>query len=288
MAIKTFKPTTPSMRHAVLLDNSGLTKKAPEKKLVKKLNKKAGRNSRGKVTVRHQGGGVKRRYRVIDFKRDKFGIKAEVESIEYDPNRTSNIALLKYADGERRYILAPVGLKVGDDVIAAERDVPVKPGNSMLLKNIPYGTFVHNVELKPGKGGQLGRSAGMRIQIMGGDKEYTQLKMPSGEIRLVRDNCMATIGEVGNTDHANVKLGKAGRSRKKNRRPAVRGVAMSSKHPHGGGQGKSGRVGPGGPAKDRWGNRIGTKTRKNKRTNKYIIRRSQSKKRRAKKYKTII
>lgn len=288
MALKKYKPTTPSNRHTILLDNRHLTKKDPEKALLKPLKSKAGRNVRGKITVRHRGGGVKRKYRVIDFKRDKYNVEATVEAIEYDPNRSANIALLKYIDGERRYILSPKNLNIGDKIVASENSVPVKPGNSTSLKNIPAGTFVHNVELKPGKGGQIGRSAGMGIQIMGGDKKYIQLKMPSGEIRVVREECTATIGEVGNSEHGNVKLGKAGRSRKKGKRPGVRGVAMSSKHPHGGGQGKSGRHGPGGPAKDRWGNKIGKRTRKNKSTNKYIVQRVQTKKRKTKKYKTII
>jgi large subunit ribosomal protein L2 len=288
MGLRKYKPTTPTRRHTALLDNERITKSKPEKSLTVGLNNKSGRNKKGRITVRHKGGRVKRKYRIIDFKRDKFDIKGEVVSIEYDPNRSSNISLIKYEDGEKRYILTPQKLEVGTKIISSEDEVPVKPGNSTTLKNIPAGTFVHNVELKPGKGGKLGRSAGTSIQIMGGDKKYIQLKMPSGEIRVVREDCMATIGQLGNTDHSNTKLGKAGRSRKKGIRPTVRGVAMSAKHPHGGGQGKSGRHGPGGPAKDRWGNRVGTKTRKNKRTNKYIIRRRQTKKRKAKKYKTII
>jgi large subunit ribosomal protein L2 len=288
MSLKIYKPTTASSRHTVLVDKTGIRKNRPLKSLLTPQKSKGGRNFHGKVTMRHQGGGVKKQYRIIDFLRDKLGVPSVVESIEYDPNRSANIALLKYIDGERRYILAPEGIKVGDQVITGEKDIPIKPGNCLPLKSIPYGTMVHNVELVPGKGGQIGRSAGTTIQIMGGDKKYVQLKMPSGEIRLVREDCRATIGVVGNSDHSNVKLGKAGRSRKMGIRPTVRGVAMSSKHPHGGGQGKSGRHGPGGPSKDRWGNRVGTRTRKNKRTNKYIIQRVSKNKRKVKKYKTII
>ena len=257
MALKKFKPTTASLRHTVLVNTTGLSKKKPEKRLTKRRKKHAGRNSRGKITVRHQGGGVKRKYRIIDFKRDKFGISAVVESIEYDPNRSANIALLKYIDGERRYILAPEKLIIGQKIESGQKDVPVKIGNAMPLKEIQYGTIVHNIEMIPGNGGKIVRSAGMSAQIMGGDKKYIQLKMPSGEIRVVREECMATLGQVGNVDHGNIKLGKAGRSRRMGRRPSVRGVAMSSKHPHSGGQGKGGRVGTGGPAKDRWGNKIG-------------------------------
>lgn len=291
MALKILKPTTPTRRHTILVDyKKDLTpKKKPEKKLTRVVKNFSGRNNKGRITVRHKGGRVKRKFRVIDFKRDKFDVPATVEAIEYDPNRTSNIALLKYADGARRYILAPDGLKEGDEVMAGEK-APIKIGNSLPLKNIPAGSYVHNVKLTKGKGGQLGRSAGTSIQIQGGDKGYIQLKVPSGEIRLVKEDCIATIGRVGNPDIKNVKLGKAGRKRKKGFRPSVRGVAMSGgKHPHGDGQGKSGRHGPGGPAKDRWGNRIGTRTRKNKSTNKYIVqRRTQKTGRKFKKYKTII
>jgi len=288
MTLKKYKSTTAGQRHTVLVSTKELSKTRPPKMLVTRLHKNAGRNSHGKITVRHQGGEVKKKYRIIDWHRDKFDIKGVVETIEYDPNRSVRIALIKYIDGERRYILAPEGLHIGDSVLSQKKDVPIKPGNATYLKYIPYGTIVHNVELTPGKGGQLGRSAGTGIQIMGGDKKYIQLRMPSGEIRLVREECMATIGYLGNIDHANIKLGKAGRSRRKGIRPAVRGVAMSSKHPHGGGQGKSGRVGPGRPAKDRWGNKVGKRTRRNKSTNKYIIKRVETKTRKSKTYKTII
>jgi large subunit ribosomal protein L2 len=231
---------------------------------------------------------VKRKFREIDFKRDKYNVEARVESIEYDPNRTANIMLLVYTDGEKRYSLAPADINVGDKVTSGE-EAPIKTGNSMPLKRVPVGTFVHNVELHKGQGGILGRSAGGSIQVQGANKEYMQLKMPSGEVRLIRLENYATIGEVGNGDHTNVSLGKAGRKRKMGIRPSVRGVAMSSKHPHGGGQGKGGRHGPGGPAKDRWGNKVGKKTRKNKTTNKYIVHRKTSKNRKkAKRYKTIV
>lgn len=288
MALKIYRPTTPTRRHTILLDNSKLSAPKGPKKLFKKLNSKAGRNFRGKITTRHRGGGVKKMYRVIDFLRDKLGVPGVVDTIEYDPNRTANIALIKYKDGEKRYILAPEGLNIGDEVQSGVKDVPIRTGNTMPLKNIPFGSFVHNVEVVPGKGGVMGRSAGSALQIMGGDKKYIQLKMPSGEIRIVREECMATVGKIGNAEHINVKLGKAGRVRRKGIRPGVRGVAMSTKHPHGGGQGKSGRHGPGGPAKDRWGNKVGIRTRKNKRSNKYIIQRVVTEHRKAKKFKTII
>jgi large subunit ribosomal protein L2 len=292
MALKKYKPTTATRRHTVLLENK--TKKTTaDKKVTKNLKKvikyNAGRNNSGTISVRHRGGRVKRKYRIIDFKRDKHNIPSVVEAIEFDPNRSANIALLKYADGERRYIIAPSKLQLGDEIISG-KEVPVRVGNSMPLSNIPSGIFVHNVELVPTRGGILGRSAGTSIQIQGGAKGYKQLKLPSGEIRLVNENCFATIGEIDIFDHKNIKLGKAGRKRKMGFRPTVRGVAMSGgKHPHGDGQGKSGRHGPGGPAKDRWGNRIGVRTRNNKVTDKYIIRRRPSKTgRKFKKYKTII
>jgi len=289
MALRQFKPTTPTRRGTELLDYSKITETTPYKPLLKNVPYDAGKNFRGKQTVRHKGGRVKRRYRIIDFKRDKFDIPAVVETIEYDPNRTSNIALVKYSDGERRYILAPVNLKVGDVVVSGEK-VAIKVGNTMPLKNIPASTFVHNIETKRGNGGIIARAAGSAIQIQGFVKEYAQLKMPSGEIRLLRSDCMATIGLVGNIDTKNIKFGKAGRKRKMGIRPTVRGVAMSGgKHPHGDGQGKSGRHGPGGPAKDRWGNKVGKKTRNNKSTNKYIIQRRPNKKgRKHRKYKTIV
>lgn len=289
MALKLYKPTTPTRRHTILIDHSSLSRKQPEKKLTTKIGYNAGRNSRGVITIRHRGGRVKRKYRLIDFARDKHNIPAVVEALEYDPNRTSFIALLKYADGERRYILAPNGIKVGDKLMSGDK-AEIKVGNALPLKKIPAATFVHNVEILPGKGGTLGRSAGTFIQIQGGAKGYIQLKMPSGEVRLVREECYATIGSLSNAENKNKKLGKAGRKRKMGFRPTVRGVAMSGgTHPHGDGQGKSGRHGTGGPAKDKWGNTVGTRTRKNKRTNKFIVHRRPNKKgRKSKKYKTII
>lgn len=287
MALKKFNPITPTQRHTVLIDRSHLAKKGAEKSLRRPLKSKAGRNNHGRVTMRHQGSGVKKHYRVIDFARTKHNIPAKVEAIEYDPNRTSFLALLKYADGERRYIIAPNDLTVGQTVISGE-DVPLTVGNSLPLSKIPQGTFVHAVEMHAGQGAKIGRSAGSAIQVMGGDKGYMQLKMPSGEIRVVKEECYATIGIASNVDHKNEKLGKAGRKRLKGIRPAVRGVAMSYKHPHGAGQGKSGRHGTGGPAKDRWGNKVGKRTRKDRKpTSKFIIRR-RSATNKFKKYKTVI
>ena len=287
MALKTFKPTSAGVRHAVLVDRSELSKVDAYKPLVKSLKKTAGRNNQGRITTRHKGSGVKKQYRVIDFKRDKHNIEAEVETIEYDPNRTAFIALLKYADGERRYIIAPDTVKVGDKLMSGE-EAQVLVGNALPLKNIPQGTMVHAVEMWPSKGASIARSAGTSVQVMGGDKRYVQLKMPSGEIRLVKETCYATIGTTSNPDQKNVKYGKAGRRRNKGVRPGVRGVAMSIKHPHGGGQGKSGRHGTGGPKKDRWGNLIGTRTRRGKgMSNKFIVRRRAAKNK-FKPYKTVI
>lgn len=275
MALKTFKPQTPSLRGTVLVDNRDLSKDKPQKQLVKKVKYSAGRN-KGRITMRHKGGRVKRLYREIDFARDKHDVKAVVEKLEYDPNRSAHLALLKYEDGERRYILAPQGLKVGMSVIAGD-ETPIKLGNATKLENIPSGIKVHNIELHKGSGGQLCRSAGGGAMVMGGDKEYMQIRMPSGEIRLVHKNNYATIGEVGNIDHANVKLGKAGRKRRKGIRPTVRGQAMGAHdHPHGGGEAKD-RVG--GQRKTIYGHRTDVKTRKNKRTNKYIIKRRTTKRR---------
>ncbi len=270
MALKHYKPTTPGRRGMVRVDRSGLAKKPKgPASLFKVIKKAAGRNNQGRITVRHRGGGVRRKYRIIDFKRDKFDIPAKVISIEYDPNRTANIALLQYADGEKRYILAPAGLKVGDEVISSKEEVPLEVGNATLLKNIPSGVYVHNVELYPGRGGVLGRAAGVGIQVQGVVGKYVQVRMPSKEIRLIHGNCMATIGIVGNEEHMHEKLGKAGVKRHMGIRPTVRGVAMHAQaHPHGGGEG---RTGTGRPAKDPWGHRIGTRTRKNKRTDKFII-----------------
>ncbi|GIW58798.1 MAG: 50S ribosomal protein L2 [Candidatus Dojkabacteria bacterium] len=287
MALKVLKPTTPGQRNTVLIDRSVLSKKDPVKSLTVQVKRSNGRNNQGKITTRHKGGGVKKKYRVIDFKRDKFDIPAVVEAIEYDPNRTAFIALLKYGDGERRYILAPDGLKVGDSVVSG-LEVPVKTGNAMPLKKIPQGIFVHAVELRPGSGAIIARSAGTNVQVMGGDKGYVQLKMPSGEYRLVKEDCIATIGIVSNIDQKNVKLGKAGRNRLKGVRPTVRGVAMSLGHPHGGGQGKGGRHGTGGPATSYSGVKQGKRTRRHKKpTSKYIIKR-RPEKNKFKKYKTII
>lgn len=289
--LKKYKPTTSTRRHTVLVNTGGLgaSDKSKTKKLKKIIKGATGKNSRGVITVRHKGGRKKRYYREIDFNRDKFDVPAVVESIEYDPNRSARIALLKYEDGERRYILRPKNLNVGDSVVAAKKDAPIKPGNAMPLKSMPAGVFVHNIELKPGGGAKLGRSAGVAIQIQGGDKQYIQLKMPSGEIRLVREECMATIGTVGNEDHQNKKIGKAGRKRHMGIRPTVRGVAQSEGHPHAGGQGKGGRHGPGGPAKTPWGKKQGTKTRKNRSTDKYIIKRRTTRRRpKAKKTKKTI
>lgn len=277
MALRETKPTTPTRRHTVFLDNKNrLTKKKPEKALTAKVSYNAGRNSKGRITTRHKGGRVKRKYRLVDFKREKIGVKGKVKAIEYDPNRSANIALIAYEDGEKRYILSPEGMKVGRIVVTAE-DAPIRVGNVLPLKNIPSGMAVHNIELVKGNGGQLCRSAGNSAQIMGISGEYVQIKMPSGEIRLVYGENYATIGEVGNADHSNVKLGKAGRNRYKGIRPSVRGMAMHADgHPHGGGEGK-GQIG--GQRKDVYGNRFGLKTRRNKRTNKFIIKRRSTKRR---------
>lgn len=276
MALKKFKPTSPGRRWMSGYTFEEITRTKPEKSLVRPLHKHAGRNVYGRITVRHRGGGHSRKYRLIDFKRDKFDIPARVASIEYDPNRSARIALLVYADGEKRYILAPLGLKVGDTVISSEREAEVRVGNALPLSRIPLGTLVHNVELYPGRGGQMVRAAGAAAQVMAKEGDYATLRLPSGEIRLVRSACMATIGQVGNLDHANVKLGKAGRKRWLGWRPAVRGSAMTPRdHPHGGGEGRS-PVGMPGP-KSPWGWRtLGRKTRRNKATDKYIIRRRQS------------
>ncbi len=277
MAIKTFKPTTPSRRYMTVASFDEITKKEPEKSLLTKLHKTGGRNVNGRITSRRRGGGHKRRYRIIDFKRDKDGIPAKVSAIEYDPNRTARIALLTYADGEKRYIIAPDKLSVGDEVISGEA-ADIVPGNSLRLKDIPVGTIIHNVELQPGKGGQLARSAGVNAQILAKEGKFAHVKMPSSEVRLIRQECKATIGQVGNINHENITLGKAGRSRWKGKRPSVRGVVMNPHdHPHGGGEGKS----PAGrhPVTP-WGQRtMGKKTRKTKKSDKYIIRSRKAKKR---------
>ena len=272
MAIRKFKPVTPGTRFRSGSTFNEVTKSKPEKSLTTPLKKSAGRNNKGRITSFHRGGGHKRKYRIIDFKRDKTGVPAKVFSIEYDPNRSARIALLHYADGEKRYILAPNGLKV-DDKLSSGPGSEIAIGNALPLSDMPLGSFIHNVELKAGKGGQLGRSAGVAIQLMAKEGNYAKLKMPSGEVRMVRLECMATFGEVGNTDHENISLGKAGRSRWLGRRPNVRGVAMNPvDHPMGGGEGKS--SGGGHPVSP-WGQKAkGLKTRKKKKeSNRFIIKR---------------
>ena len=269
MALKSYKPTTPGQRGLVLIDRSELWKGRPVKALTEGLTKTGGRNNTGRVTMWHKGGGAKRLYRVVDFKRRKFDVPAVVERIEYDPNRTAFIALVKYSDGELAYILAPQRLAVGDSVIAGAKQ-DIKPGNAMPFSGMPIGTIVHNVELKPGKGGQLARAAGTYAQFVGRDGGYAQIRLSSGELRVVRQECMATIGAVSNSDHSNQNLGKAGRNRHKGIRPSVRGVAMNPiDHPHGGGEG---RTGEGRHAVDPWGNLTkGYRTRNNKRTQTMIV-----------------
>lgn len=272
MAIRKLKPVTPGTRFLSYSSFNEITKVAPEKSLLAPISKSGGRNNNGRITTRFRGGGHKRKYRVIDFKREKFGIEAKVASIEYDPNRTSRIALLHYVDGEKRYILAPDGLKVGDKLMSGPNS-EIKIGNALKIKDLPLGSFIHNVELKPGKGGQLGRSAGSSIQLMAKEGQNATLKMPSGEIRLVSVECMATYGVVGNHEHENISLGKAGRKRWLGKRPHVRGVAMNPvDHPMGGGEGKT--SGGGHPVSP-WGQKAkGLKTRKRKNpSNKYIVKR---------------
>ena len=270
MAIKKYKPTTPGRRGMSSLSFEEITSTSPERSLLEPLSKKGGRNNTGRITTRHQGGGHKRQYRVIDFKRNKDNIPAKVATIEYDPNRSANIALLNYADGEKRYILAPKGMQVGQTIVSGEA-VDIKVGNAMELRNIPEGTFVHNVELKPGKGGQLARSAGVSAQILGSEGRYTILRLASGEVRKVLSNCRATIGTVGNEDHSLVNLGKAGRSRWMGIRPTVRGSVMNpNDHPHGGGEGRTpvGRKSPMTP----WSKKaMGVKTRKAKKASTKLI-----------------
>jgi len=279
MALKTYRPTSPGIRSMVRVDRSELWKGKPEKSLIDSGHRSnnAGRNNQGNITIRHRGGGHKKRYRFIDFKRRKFDVEATVERLEYDPNRTAWIALVKYADGELAYILAPQRISQGDKIISGEK-VDVLPGNAMPIKNIPVGTLVHNLELHPGKGGQIARSAGTFVQIAGRDGGYTQVKLSSGELRLVRGECMATIGIISNADHSNIVIGKAGRSRWLGRRPHVRGVVMNPvDHPHGGGEGKS--AGGRNPVTP-WGKPTkGAKTRSNKATDKFIIRGRKKKRR---------
>jgi large subunit ribosomal protein L2 len=278
MAVKKYKPVTPSLRGMTGYTFEEITKKKPERALIVERRKRGGRNSYGKITVRHQGGGNRQQIRIIDFKRDKRDIPARVAAIEYDPNRTARLALLNYVDGEKRYILAPVDLRVGDSVIAGST-AEVRTGNSMPISNIPVGTLVHNIELKEGRGGQLVRSAGGAAQLLAKEGDYAQIRMPSGEVRLVRQNCYATIGQVGNLEHGNIKLGKAGRKRHLGVRPTVRGSAMSPRdHPHGGGEGRQ-PIGMPGP-KSPWGKpTLGYKTRRNKTTDQFILRRRGKKRR---------
>ncbi len=272
MPVKTYKPTSPGRRGMTGSTFEEVTRSKPERSLLRPLRKRAGRNVHGRITVRHRGGGHKRQYRAIDFKRDKAGVPARVQSIEYDPNRSARIALLVYADGEKRYIIAPLGLQV-DDALMSGKDAEIRVGNALPLDNIPLGTLVHNVELYAGRGGQLVRSAGTSAQVLAKEGNYVTLRLPSGEVRLVRKECMATLGQVGNVDHGHIKLGKAGRKRWLGFRPAVRGSAMSPRdHPHGGGEGRS-PIGMPSP-KSPWGKKtLGKKTRRNKATGKYIVRR---------------
>ncbi len=277
MAIKKYSPTSPARRFMTVSAFDEITKTEPEKSLLEPLKKNGGRNSYGRITVRHHGGGAKQKYRVIDFKRDKDGIKAKVAAIEYDPNRTANIALLNYVDGEKRYIIAPVGLSVGD-IVESGPNADIKPGNALPLVNIPVGSMIYNIELKMGKGGQLVRAAGNSAQLMAKEGEYAQIRLPSGEVRMVSMNCKASIGQVSNIDHENVSIGKAGRKRWMGVRPTVRGVVMNPvDHPHGGGEGKSpiGRPSPVTP----WGKpTLGYKTRKKKnKSDKFIVKRRNQK-----------
>ena len=272
MAVKVYKPTTPGLRGMTGYTFEEITKSEPERSLVQSPRKNAGRNALGRITVRHRGGGNRRLIRVVDYKRDKLDITARVAAIEYDPNRTSRLALLYYVDGEKRYMIAPVGLKVGDTVISGAQ-AEIRVGNALPLSSIPVGTNIHNIELQPGKGGQLVRSAGGSAQLLAKEGEYAQVRMPSGEVRLIRQVCYATIGQIGNTEHSNVKLGKAGRKRHMGIRPTVRGTAMSPRdHPHGGGEGRqpTGMPSPKSP----WGKPTrGYRTRRNKRSDQFIVRR---------------
>ncbi len=272
MAVKKYKPTTPGQRDMTGYTFEEITKSTPERSLIIPLRKTGGRNAHGRITVRHRGGGHRRFIRIVDFKRDKFGVPARVAAIEYDPNRTARLALLFYADGAKRYIIAPLGVKVGDTLVSGP-EAEIRPGNSLPISNIPLGTMIHNVELKEGKGGQMVRSAGASAQLLAKEGDYAQVRLPSGEVRLVRQSCYATIGQVGNVDHSNIKLGKAGRKRHLGIRPTVRGSAMNpNDHPHGGGEGRQ-PIGMSGP-KSPWGQpTLGYKTRRNKDTDKYIVRR---------------
>ena len=278
MAVKIYRPTSPGRRGMTGNTFEEITKSTPERALLRPLRRQGGRDHTGTISVRHRGGGHRRHYRVIDFKRDKFDVPARVAAIEYDPNRSARIALLHYVDGEKRYIIAPLEVKVGDTLLSG-KSAEIRPGNAMPLANIPQGTMVHNLELHPGRGGQLVRSAGTAAQLLGKEGDFVQVRLPSGEVRLIRQTCLATIGEVGNLDHSNIKLGKAGRKRHLGIRPTVRGSAMSPRdHPHGGGEGRQpiGKPGPRSP----WGKPTrGFKTRNNKQTDRYIIRRRGKKRR---------
>ncbi len=278
MPIKIYKPTSPGRRGMSVTSFEDITRSDPERSLLRPLRKKAGRNAQGRITIRHRGGGHKRRYRLIDFKREKFGIPARVDSIEYDPNRSARIALLVYADGEKRYIIAPLGLKV-NDIVESGPDADIRVGNALPIANIPVGSMIHNIELHRGKGGQLARSAGTSAQLLAKEAEHAQIRLPSGEIRLIKVENLATVGQVGNTDWGNISLGKAGRARWLGRRPATRGSAMTPRdHPHGGGEGKA-PIGMPSP-KSPWGKKtMGKKTRRRKDTNKWIVRRRGEKRR---------
>jgi len=275
MAIKTYKPTSAGRRNMSVSTFEEVTRSEPERSLLAPVRRKGGRNNSGRVTTRHQGGGHKRRYRIIDFKRNKHGVPAVVDSIEYDPNRSARIALVIYQDGEKRYILAPNGLSVGDTVVSGE-GADIRPGNALPIRNIPLGTMVHNLELHPGRGGQIVRSAGNAAQVLAKEGAMSQIRLPSGEVRYISMDCLATVGQVSNSDHANISLGKAGRKRWQGVRPNVRGVAMDpGSHPHGGGEGRS-LIGMKAP-KTPWGKKaLGVKTRRNKRSNKFIVRRASS------------
>ena len=278
MAVKKYKPTTPSRRGMTSYTFEEITKSKPERALVKPLRKRGGRNTYGRITVRHRGGGHKRKFRVVDFKRDKHGIPAKVAAVEYDPNRSARLALLNYTDGEKRYIIAPLDVRVGDTLLAGP-DAEIFPGNALPISNIPTGTMIHNIEMKEGRGGQMVRAAGGSAQLMAKEGDYAQIRLPSGEVRLIRQGCYATIGQIGNVEHGNIKLGKAGRKRHLGFRPTVRGSAMSPRdHPHGGGEGRS-PIGMPSP-KSPWGQKtLGYRTRRNKSTDKYIVRRRGKKRR---------
>ena len=278
MAVKKYKPTTPGRRGMTSYTFDEITKTDPERSLLKPIRKSGGRNAYGRITVRHRGGGHKRKARLVDYKRDKYDIPAVVAAIEYDPNRTARLALLHYVDGEKRYILAPLNVRVGDTLLSGA-DVDIRPGNALPISNIPTGTMIHNIELKEGRGGQMVRSAGGSAQLMAKEGDYAQVRLPSGEVRLVRQKCYATIGQIGNVEHGNIKLGKAGRKRHKGIRPTVRGSAMTPRdHPHGGGEGRS-PIGMPSPKSPWCQKTLGYKTRRNKETNKYIVRRRGKKRR---------